>query len=172
MLVRHSRRTWIGFGLVIAGIAWLGPLMMDQLTFFGDRDQESDAAAARSLMGWPTLLVATGAGATALSGRTLHGVVAALPLVAVVLAWTTPAALYQLLAYGITAPIAVGSVLASAVPLARPAPRPVVRAGLIAVAGIAILAAPVVAGMAVLALLSWSGLSRGRGSANTASAVD
>ena len=160
MIVRHSRRAWIGLGLVIAGIVWLGPLMADQLTFFGDRRQEADAAAARSLIGWPALLVAAGAGATAASGRSLHGVVAALPLVAMVLAWTAPATLYQLLAYGITAPIAVGSVLASVVPLAGSAPRPLVMAGLVGVVGLAILATPFLAGLAVLAFLAWTGLSR------------
>jgi hypothetical protein len=160
MPVRHSLSAWTGLVLVLVGIAWLGPLMLDQMTFFGDRGQEADAAAARSLMGWPALLVGAGAAATAMSGRILHGAIAATPLIAVALAWATPAALYQLLAYGIASPIAAGSVLASSVPLAVPAPRPLVIAALATLAGLAILATPVLAGLAVLALLAWAGLSR------------
>jgi hypothetical protein len=32
---------------VLVGITWLAPLMFDQLTFFGDREQEADAEGAR-----------------------------------------------------------------------------------------------------------------------------
>ena len=150
---------WAGAALVVSGLAWLGPLMFDQMTFFGDREQEADAAAARAMMGWPALLLAAGAGAIALSGRPLNGAVAGLPLVAVVLAWTTPAALYQLLAYGVTAPISAGSILASLRPLDGATPRPLVLAGIAIAATLAVLATPLLAGLAVLAALTWWQLS-------------
>lgn len=159
MTTRRDVLVWVGTALVLVGIAWLGPLMFDQLTFFGDQEQEAAAEAARSLMGWPALLLAAGAGAMAVSGRTLHAAVAALPLAAVALAWATPAALYQLLAYGITAPIAVGALLATIAPLGRAAPGPLVLGIIVIAATLAILATPVLAGLAVLAVLTWWQLS-------------
>jgi len=159
MATRHELLAWIGFGLVLGGIVWLGPLMFDQLTFFGDQAQEADAAAARALMPWPAALVAAGAGVIASGGRPLHGAVAALPLVAVALAWATPDALYQLLAYAITAPIAVGAALAVPMPLRGTAPRPLVAMVIVVAAAGAILATPFLAGMAVVAFLTWWGLS-------------
>jgi hypothetical protein len=158
MAIRHDVMAWIGFGLILGGVVWLGPLMFDQMTFFGDQAQEADAAAARALMPWPALLVAAGAGLIAMSARPLHGVIAALPLIAVALAWATPEALYQLLAYGIAAPAAAGSALAAILPRDA-APRPLAMAAVVIVAAGAILATPFLAGLAVLAFLAWWGLS-------------
>jgi hypothetical protein len=172
MPIHRDVLVWAGAALVVSGLAWLGPLMFDQMTFFADREQEADAATARALMGWPALLVAGGAGAIALSGRPLKGAVAGLPLVAVILAWTTPAALYQLLAYGITAPISTGSVLATLRPLHGAAPRPLVLAVIAIAATLAILATPVLGGVAVLTLLTWWQLSRPTRHEEGASAVD
>ncbi len=160
MSVRGDAAAWVGAGLAVAGIAWLGPLMVDQMTFFGDRDQEADAAAARALMPLPAALLAAGAALITSRGQPLSGAMAALPLVSVALAWATPAALYQLLACGLSAPFAVGSVLATTVPLGGGAPRPVLLALAVAAAAAAIIATPVLAGLAVLTLVAWRLLSR------------
>jgi hypothetical protein len=159
MTARRDVLVWVGAALVLIGIAWLGPLMFDQLTFFGDQEQEADAEAARSLMWLPALLLAAGAGALAMSGRMLHAAIAALPLAAVALAWTTPDALYQLLAYGITAPIVIGALLATMVPLGHAAPGPLVLGVIVIATALAILATPVLGGLAVLTLLTWWQLS-------------
>jgi hypothetical protein len=171
MAIRHDVMAWIGFGLILGGVAWLGPLMFDQMTFFGDQAQEADAAAALALMPWPTLLVVAGAGVIALADRPLHGAIAALPLVAVALAWATPDALYQLLAYGITAPIAAGSGLAAVLPLDA-APRPLAVVATVIVAAGAILVTPFLAVLAVLAFLAWWGLSGLTRRAGRPSALD
>jgi hypothetical protein len=149
MTARRDVLVWVGAALVLVGITWLAPLMFDQLTFFGDQEQEVDAEAARSLMGWPALLLAAGAGSIAMSGRMLHAAVAAL----------TPDALYQLLAYGITAPIVIGALLAAITPLGHAAPRPLVLGVIVIAAALAILATPVLGGVAVLTLLTWWQLS-------------
>ena len=158
MAIRHDVMAWIGFGLILGGVVWLGPLMFDQMTFFGDQAQEADAAAARALMPWPALLMVAGAGLIAMSGRPLHGAIAALPLIAVALAWATPEALYQLLAYGIAAPAAAGSALAAILPRDA-APRPLAMAAIVIIAAGGILATPFLAGLAALAFLAWWGLS-------------
>ena len=174
MTPRRAVLAWIGFALVLAGVAWLGPLMADQMTFFGDREQVADAAAARALMPWPALLVAAGAAMLATWHRSLHAVGAALPLVAVALALVMPDTLLQLIAYFITAPIAVGSALAAALPLGAATRRPAIVAVIVVVAGVAILAAaaPVPGGLLVLASLAWWGLSSRSGHRKRPSAVD
>jgi len=171
MAIRHDVLAWMGFGLILAGVVWLGPMMLDQMTFFGDRTQEAAAAAARSLMPWPAVLVAVGAGMVAAGGRPLHGAVAALPLVAVALAWATPDSLYQLVAYGITAPIAAGTALAATLPL-EAAPRPLIVVLIAIVALGALLTTPLLAGLAIVALLAWWELSRRARRAGRSSALD
>jgi hypothetical protein len=171
MAIRHDVLAWTGFGLVLGGVVWLGPLMLDQMTFFGDRNQEAAASAARSLMPWPTMLVAAGAVIVAIGGRPLHGAVAALPLVAVALAWAAPDALYQLVAFGITAPIAAGTALAATLPL-EAAPRPVIVVPIAIVALAALLATPLLAGLAIVTLLAWWELSRRARRAGRSSALD
>lgn len=171
MPIRHDVLASMGFGLILAGVVWLGPLMLDQMTFFGDRTQEAEAAAARSLMPWPAVQVAIGAGIVATARRPLHGAVAALPLVAVALAWATPDALYQLVAYGITAPIAAGTALAATLPL-ETAPRPLIVVLIAIVALAALLATPMLGGLAIVTLLAWWELSRWARRAGRSSALD
>jgi len=171
MAIRHEVMAWVGLVLILGGVAWLGPLMFDQMTFFGDRAQEADAAAARSLMPWPAVLVAVGAGFVAAGGRPLHGAVAGMPLVGVGLAWATPDALYQLVAYGITAPIAAGTALAATLPL-EGAPRPPVVALITLVAIGALLVAPLLAGVAIVTCIAWWELSRRTRRTGRSSALD
>ena len=145
-----------------AGIVWLGPLMVDQFVLFADRDQGADAAAARAAMPFPAMLVAIGAAVLVARGRPVQGAVAALPLVAVLLAWTTPEALYQLLAYGMAAPAAIGALLAAMIPLHGRATSPwtLVAIGIVGV--LAIAATPFLAGVVALAAVAWWALSRRR----------
>lgn len=103
----------VGIGAVI----WLAPLMAEQIIFFGDREQTRVAEASR----WTMLPVAgVLVGCAAVLGRQVgprHGVLAALPaLIAVPLAWIAPGPAYQVLAYGATAPWALGVLLVAAVP--------------------------------------------------------
>lgn len=103
----------VGIGAVI----WLAPLMTDQIVFFADREQTLVAEASR----W-TMLPVSGVlvACAAVLGRQVglwHGVLAALPaLIAVPLAWIAPGPAYQVLAYGATAPWALGALLIAAVP--------------------------------------------------------
>jgi hypothetical protein len=43
--IRDDVMAWIGFGLILGGVVWLGPLMFDQMRFFGDRAQRGRIAA-------------------------------------------------------------------------------------------------------------------------------
>jgi hypothetical protein len=147
-------------GIAAAGIVWLGPLMVDQFVLFADRDQAADAAAARAVMPYPAVLVALGAALLAARRRLVQGAVAALPLVAVLLAWTTPEALYQLLAYGVAAPAAIGALLAATIPLHGRAGSPwtLVAIGIVGV--VAIAGTPFLAGVIALAAVAWWAMSR------------
>lgn len=172
MTVRHDLRAWAGLGLALVGVLWLAPLMMDQVTFFGDRDQEADAEAARSLMPTPALLLAAGATLLGVLRGPVLGAAVALPLGAVALAWLAPEALYQLLAYGFTAPIAVGAGLAACIPLNDAGRRPLVIVAIAVIATGFIVATPFLALLASLGLATWwrlSGSSRRPGTASAPS---
>lgn len=145
----------------IAAIVYLGPLMLDQLVLFSDQEQTRDAAVARDAMALPAGALLIASVAVLLRTTWLHGVLAALPaIVAVPLAWLAPDALFQLLAYGLTAPIAVGALLSAGAPLPRRLPQLVqlgAGAGLLA---LAVLGTPFVAVMTLVAGLLWWRLPR------------
>lgn len=162
-MIHRDPITLLAAVTALAGIAWLAPLMLDQLVFFADRDQTAAAEAARASMPWPAMLVAAGAIAIAARGQLLPGAVAALPLVAVLLAWTTPGAAYQLLAYGLAAPTAIGALLAAVTPLHGTPARPWVAVAIGALGAIAILASGFIGGVVALGALAWWGLSRQSG---------
>ena len=149
----------VGAVVGVAGVAWLAPLMFEQLTFFGDREQEAAAAAARAIMPGPAALVVAGAVLVGLR-RPIQGLVAIMPLVAIWLALAMPDALYQLLAYGAVAPLAIGSFLAAAVPLPEMLPRPaIIGVALLIGAGV-LVATPFLAVAAALLVGTWWALSR------------
>ena len=172
MTVRHDAVTWVGVGLALVGIVWLAPLMVDQLTFFGDRDQIADAEAASAIMPLPGLLIA--AGATLLAARVaiLIGGLVALPILAVVLAWMAPDALYQLLAYALTGPISVGALLAACLSLDRAATPPLAIAAIAVMVGGAIVATPFLGLIAGVTLATWWGLSNASRHGPPVSALD
>lgn len=151
--------TWLGALLVVAGLAWLAPLMLDQLVLFGDRDQVARAAASRPVMVWPALMVAAGASCLVAARRPMQGAAAALPLVGVLLAWTVPETGGQLVVYGLTVPVALGGVLGAAIPLRRALPLPVVLAATGVLAALVVLAASILTALAVMALAAWWMLS-------------
>src|SRR5688500_18662345 len=108
----------IGAAIIgIVGVVWLAPLMSDQLVFFGDREQTRQAAASRQAM-LPAAALLLVAAAGLLSQRLrLHAPLAALPaIVAVPLQSVAPDDAYGLLAYVMTAPIALGALLSAAAP--------------------------------------------------------
>ena len=172
MTPRRDWLAWTGLGLALAGIVWLAPLMLDQLVFFGDREQLSEAESARALMAVPAVLIA---GCAVLLGRRvgpLVGGAVALPLVAVALAWIIPEALYQLLVYGITAPIAFGAVLAGCLPLDDAARRPLGVAAIAVIVIGSIAATPFIALLGGVTLATWWSLSGAARRGATASAID
>ena len=119
MKPRPDPLTLAGLAMAAAGIVWLAPLILDQLVFFGDRVQAADAAAARAVMPWPSLLLGVGAGLIGVRGHGVHATLAGLPLLAVLLAWATPDAGYQMLAFALSAPVALVALVAVALRLPR-----------------------------------------------------
>jgi hypothetical protein len=149
----------VGAVVGVAGVAWLAPLMFDQLTFFGDREQVAAAAAARAVMPIPAAIVVVGALLVGLR-RPIQGIIAVTPLVAVWLALAMPEALYQLLTYGAAAPLAIGSFLAAAMPLPATLPRPaIIGVALLMGAGV-LVATAFLALAAALLVGTWWTLSR------------
>ena len=107
----------------IAGLAWLAPLMFDQLVFFGDQEQTALAAASRTLMLPAAALLVVASAGIRVRGLSVHALLAILPaFVAVPLALLAPGPAYQLLAYAITAPLSLGALLSAAIPPPRVAP--------------------------------------------------
>jgi hypothetical protein len=145
---------------ITIGIIWLAPLMLDQLVLFGDRQQLERAAAARTLMPAPAVVLMAGAVAIGLRGAWLHAAVAATPLVAVGLALALPDSALAIVAYAITAPAALGAVLGVTLPARGRLATPAILL-VIAVAGAAVLViGSVLAVLAALALVAWWALSR------------
>ena len=103
----------IGAAIIgIVAVVWLAPLMSDQLVFFGDREQARQAEASRQAMLPAAALLLVAAAGLLASDVTLHALLAALPaIVAVPLQLVAPDDAYGLLAYVITAPIALGALL-------------------------------------------------------------
>jgi hypothetical protein len=131
----------------LVGLGWLVPLMFDQMTFFGDEDQVRGARRSMVLMIPAAGLILLSASGVWHRVGPWHGLLVVLPaVVSVPLAWTLPEALFQLLSFGLTAPLALGALLSSAFPLPLTLPRTV---QLLAVGGLAFLA---VAGAPYLAL--------------------
>jgi hypothetical protein len=88
--------------------------------------------------------------------RPWHGLLVALPvLVAVPLALLAPGAAYQLLAYGITAPMSLGALLSAVLPLPRVLPMAIQLAGLGIIVLMGIVATPFIATIALAAVLVW-----------------
>jgi hypothetical protein len=142
--------------LGVAGVLWLGPLMFDQLVFFADQDQTLRARASRQAMIPATAVLLVAAAGVAVRQHPWHALVVALPaIVAVPLAVLVPSAAYQLLAYGITAPMSLGALLWTALPVPRGLPLAVQLVGLCLLALMGIVASPVVAIIALVAVLVW-----------------
>jgi hypothetical protein len=127
----------------IVGVVWLAPLMSDQLVFFGDREQTRQADASRQAM-LPAAALLLVAAAGLLSQRLhLHALLAALPaIVAVPLQSVAPDDAYGLLAYVMTAPIALGALLSAAAPPPRSVPVPIWFVAAVLVVGLTVLASP------------------------------
>jgi hypothetical protein len=144
-----------------AGLIWLAPLMADQFVLFADQEQTRTAAASRQAMPLPTALVLVGAIGSGLRVTRMHGLLVALPAItAVPLALVLPDALYQVLAYAVTAPIALGALLSAAVPAARNVRVPVVLGGILLILAVTVLASPFTL-MVLIALIVWWRLPTG-----------
>ena len=142
--------------LGVAGVLWLGPLVFDQLVFFGDQDQTVRAQDSRRAMVPAAAMLLVAVAALVVRERPWHALVVALPaIVAVPIALLVPSAGYQLLAYGITAPMSLGALLAAALPLRRGLPLAIQLVGLGLLALMGIVASPVVAIIALVAVLVW-----------------
>ena len=145
-------------GAAIAGVVaviWLGPLMGDQLVFFGDQEQTRQATASREAMIPAAVLLLVAAAGLLSRQRSLHALLAALPaIVAVPLSLVAPDAAYGLLAYAIVAPISLGALLSAAAPPPRSVPVPVLLVGAVLLVGLTILASPLTI-MVLVALIVW-----------------
>ncbi|HEX7195478.1 MAG TPA: hypothetical protein VF364_01445 [Candidatus Limnocylindria bacterium] len=140
----------------VVGLVWLAPLMFDQLVFFADRDQTQQAEDSRRAMLPASALVLASALGLLVRRLRWHSLVVALPvLVAVPLAWMLPGPAYQLLAYGILAPAALGALLGAAVPGARSVPVAIAVAGIGLIALMGIVATPFIALLALVAAAVW-----------------
>jgi hypothetical protein len=139
-----------------AALVWMAPLMVDQFVLFADREQSRQAAESRQAMAPAAAMLLVAAVAVLARGRPWHALFAALPaLVAVPLAWLLPDALYQLLAYAISAPISLGALLAIVAPLPDRLPMPVLGVSLVVLAGLVVVASPFMGLLAGLAGLVW-----------------
>ncbi|HSK92991.1 MAG TPA: hypothetical protein VLA76_02905 [Candidatus Angelobacter sp.] len=170
--MQAHRRSIAAAGAIvgIGGVAWLAPLMLDQFVLFGDQEQTSVAQASRNLMVWPTLLIVAGAAALAAAGRGRSAAIAVSPLIAVGFAIAMPQMVWQLLAYGVTAPISIGGMLAAVVPMRGRLATPSVLIGLLLVGFAAALATAFLAALAVIGVVAWwlvsrAGIGRADGSA-------
>jgi len=142
--------------LGFAGVIWLAPLMVDQLVFFGDQEQNRQAAVARELMVPAAAMILAGSAILAVRRRPWHALFAALPaLVAVPLALLAPGAAYQLLAYGISAPFSFGALLSAAIPLPRALPMPILTIGALILLAFAVLTSPFLGLLVLLAAVIW-----------------
>jgi len=139
----------------IVAVVWLAPLMSDQLVFFGDRDQTRQAEASRQAMLPAAALLLVAAAGLLARRRPLHALLAALPaIVAVPLSLAVPDDAYGLLAYVITAPIALGALLSAAAPPPRSVPVPIWVVAAILVVGLTVLASPFTL-MVLVAVIVW-----------------
>jgi len=146
------------------GLIWLAPLMFDQLVFFGDQEQTRQAEASRGAMLPAAGLVIVAATGLVVRGRQWHALLTALPvLVAVPFAFVMPGAAYQLLAYGILAPGALGAMLSAVFPLPRSVPMAIQLIGLGVIAIVGVAGTPFIAIVAVIALAVWWRLPRPEG---------
>jgi hypothetical protein len=146
----------VASALGVAVLIWLAPLMFDQLVFFADQEQTRRAAVSRQAMLPAAALLIAAAAALAVRQRPWHALVVALPaLVAVPLALLAPGAAYQLLAYGITAPMSLGALLSAVLPLPRVLPMALQLAALGIVALMGIVATPFIAIMTLVAIVVW-----------------
>jgi len=142
--------------LGLGGIIWLAPLMFDQLVFFGDQEQTRQAAAAREAMLPAAALLLVASAILVVRKRPWHALFGALPaLVAVPLALLEPGAAYQLLAYGIVAPFALGALLSAAVPLPRWLPTPILTIGTLILLTFTVLTTPVLGLFVLIVAVGW-----------------
>ena len=127
----------------IAAVLWLGPLMANQLVFFGDQDQTRQAAASRqAMLPVAALLIVAAAGLLA-RRRPLHAFLAAVPaLVAVPLSLAAPDEVYGLVGYVIAGPISLGALLSAASPPPRSVPVPILLVAAALVIGLTVLGSP------------------------------
>jgi len=143
-----------------AGVIWLAPLMFDQLVFFGDQEQNRQAAVARETMLPAAAIILAGSAVRIVRQRPWHALFAALPaLIAVPLALLAPGAAYQLLAYGISAPFALGALLSAAIPLPRSLPTPILTIGALILLAFAVITTPFLGLLVLVAAVAWWKLS-------------
>jgi hypothetical protein len=103
----------------LAGLMWLGVLLLDQLVFFADAEQTRDAATARTLMLPAAGVAIAGAAVIGMRMTWVHAAAMAIPaLVCVALTWPFPGAAYGLAAFPLTAPFAIAAATAVLVPAA------------------------------------------------------
>jgi hypothetical protein len=130
--------------------------MFDQLVFFSDQEQTLRAQASRGAMMPAAAILIVAAVGLAVRQRLWHALLVALPaLVAVPLAFLAPGSAYQLLAYGLTAPMSVGALLSGVLPLPRVIPIAIQVVGLGMLALMGIVATPFIAILALAAFLVW-----------------
>ncbi len=142
--------------LGLVGVIWLAPLMFDQLVFFGDQEQNRQAAVARGLMLPAAAIILAVSAVLVIRRRPWHALLAALPaLVAIPLALLAPGAAFQLLAYGIGAPFSLGALLSAAIPLPRSLPTPILTIGVLILLGFAVLTSPFLGLLVLIAAVIW-----------------
>jgi hypothetical protein len=130
--------------------------MFDQLVFFADQDQTREAQASRQAMIPAAAILLLAAAGLTVRQRPWHALLVALPaLVAFPLALLAPGAAYQLLAYGITAPMSLGALLSAVLPVPRALPVVIQLVGLGIIALMGIVATPFIAIIALVAVLVW-----------------
>jgi hypothetical protein len=151
---------WAGALAAPIGIAWLAPLMLDQLVLFGDRQQLERAAAARTLMPAPAVVLIVGATMIGVGRPPVHAAAVALPLVAVMLALIRPDAALSSVAYGNTAPVAVGALLATTLPARGRVGTPAILLAIIGLAATIFVMGSLLAVLGTGTVLAWWALSR------------
>lgn len=147
--------TFIG----MAGLIWMGPLMVDQFVLFADQEQTRRAAESRVLMLPAAALTLSAAAILLAQGRAWHAALVSSATIAPAVAWLAPDTLYQLVAFLLLAPVATGTLLSTILPLPHDVPllvRLIVVGTLLA---FGMVASPFMAMMAVLGAAAWWRLS-------------
>lgn len=139
----------------MAGLIWMGPLMVDQFVLFADQEQTRRAAESRALMLPAAALTLLAAAILLAHGRAWHAALVAASVIAPAVAWLAPDTLYQLVAFVLLAPLAAGALLSTILPLPHDVSLLVRLVAVGTVLAFGMVASPFVAMMTLLGAAAW-----------------